>query len=65
MSTDHDIYQSVLALIDRLGIADAEAHAAQRADELLTAGDHHGAWAWLCILSEICKVATTESTSIH
>ena len=54
---DLDIYRSAKTLMDTFGTVEAEIHAAQRADELLAAGDMDGRRIWLKILEAIKELA--------
>jgi hypothetical protein len=49
MTEQADIWRAARLLADRLG-ADARAHAANRASELLDAGDHAGHTLWTDIM---------------
>ena len=61
-----DIYRSAKALIDRHGEFDAELHAAQRADELLEAGDMNGRRVWLWVLDAVRDITSKEpSGAVH
>ncbi len=60
-----DIWRSARLLVDQHG-ADAPIRAAQRADELLAAGDVEGRAAWLRILGAIKELmATRPPDSVH
>ncbi len=64
--TDLDIYRSAKALIDQHGEFEAELHAAQRADELLEAGDMDGRRVWLRVLEAVRDIASEEpSGAVH
>jgi len=64
--TDLDIYRSAKALIDQHGEFEAELHAAQRADELLEAGDMDGRRVWLRVLDAVRDITSREpSGAVH
>ncbi len=68
MTTDLDVYRSAKALIDQHGEFEAELHAAQRADELLEAGDMDGRRVWLRVLEavqELAKPKPDEGDAVH
>ena len=68
MTSDLDIYRSAKALIDQHGEFEAELHAAQRADELLEAGDMEGRRVWLRVLEaaqELAKPKPDEGDAVH
>ncbi len=60
MTSDLDIYRSAKALIDQHGEFEAELHAAQRADELLEAGDMDGCRVWLRVLEAVQELTIKE-----
>ena len=59
-----DIYRSAKALIDQHGEFEAEVHAAQRADELLEAGDMDGRRVWLRVLDAVRDIASKEPSGV-
>ncbi len=64
--TDLDIYRSAKALIDQHGEFEAELHAAQRADDLLGAGDMDGRRVWLRVLDAVRDITGKEpSGAVH
>ncbi len=68
MISDLDIYRSAKALIDERGEFEAELHAAQRADELLEAGDMDGRRVWHRVLEavqELAKPKPDEGDAVH
>ncbi len=58
-TADLDIWRSAKLLVDQHG-ADAPIRAAQRADELLAAGDMQGRAVWLRILSAVKELTATK-----
>jgi len=60
VTSDIDIYRSAKALIDQHGEFEAELHAAQRADELLEAGDMDGRRVWLRVLEAVRELTSKE-----
>ncbi len=67
MTSDLDIYRSANELIKQHG-EDAPIHAAQRADELLEAGDMEGKAVWMRILravEELQSEEKLEGASVH
>lgn len=61
-----DIYRSAKALIDQHGEFEAELHAAQRADELLEAGDMDGRRVWLRVLDAVRDITSKKpSGAVH
>ena len=59
MTSPIDIWCSAKLLVDQHG-ADAPTRAAQRADELLAAGDIEGRAAWLQILEAVRELMATK-----
>ena len=55
MISDPDIYRAAMLLVDQHA-KEAPIRAAERADELLEAGDIGGAWIWLAIMDAIEKL---------
>ena len=65
---DLDIYRTANTLIKQHGDLGAEMHAAQRADELLEAGDMDGRRVWLRVLEavrELTKPKPDEGDAVH
>ena len=60
VTSDLDIYRSAKALIDQHGDLGAELHAAQRADELLEAGDMDGRRVWHRVLEAVQELTSKE-----
>ena len=50
MTSDIDIYRTANLIIKQRGALEAELEAAQRADELLEAGDMEGRGVWLSVV---------------
>lgn len=66
MTDEIDIYRSANLLIKQHGQVSAEIAAAQRVDEMLTAGDMDGRRTWLRILEAIKELSdTTPTGAIH
>ena len=57
---DLDIYRTANLLIEQYGADGAKMHAAQRADELLEAGDMDGRRVWGKILDAVQELTNTE-----
>ena len=53
MTSDIDIYRTANLIIKQRGAQDAEIEAAQRANELLAAGDMDGRGVWLRIVDAV------------
>lgn len=67
VASEINIWRSAQAMVKRYG-ADAAAHAAMRADELLAAGDLDGQAAWKRILAAIealQQAAAGEREAVH
>ena len=67
MFSDLEIYRAAQATISRYG-DDAALHAAQRADELLAAGDMEGRRVWHRIeraIEELRKTAPGDGEGVH
>jgi hypothetical protein len=64
-----DVYRAAKLLIKQHGALGAEIHAAQRADEMLEAGDMDGRRVWLRVLEAIKELSDTkppgEGTLVH
>ncbi len=60
MTSDLDIYRTANALIVQHGDAGAEMHAAQRADELLEAGDMDSRRVWHRVLAAVQELTSKE-----
>ena len=54
----HDIYRTANLLIKQRGALEAEIEAAQRADELLAAGDMDGRGVWLRVVEGVINRRT-------
>ena len=59
-----DIWRAAKLLVDQHG-ADASIRAAQRADELLAAGDIEGRAAWLRILEAVKDLMSTKPPGLR
>ncbi len=59
MTSELDIWRSAKLLVDQHG-GDAAIRAAQRADELLAAGDIEGRATWLRILAAVKELISTK-----
>jgi len=59
-----DIYRSAKALIDQHGEFEAQLHAAQRADDLLEAGDMDGRRVWLRVLDAVRDITGKEPSGV-
>jgi hypothetical protein len=59
-----DVFRCAKLLLDRHG-QDASFHAAQRADELDSAGDQAGRRAWIAILAAIDELARTARSPVE
>jgi hypothetical protein len=57
MTTDIDIYRTANLLIKQRGTLEAEIEAAQRADELLAAGDMEGKGVWLRVVDAVRELS--------
>ena len=60
MTSDLDIYRTANTLIKQHGDMGAKMHAAQRADELLEAGDMDGRRVWLRVLEAVQGLAADD-----
>ncbi len=60
VTSDLDIYRTANALIKQHGDMGAEMHAAQRADELLEAGDMDGRRVWHRVLQAVQELMSKE-----
>ncbi len=60
VTPDLDIYRTANTLLKQHGDLGAELHAAQRADELLEAGDVDGRRVWLRVLEAVQELTSKE-----
>ncbi len=68
VTSDLDIYRTANTLIKQHGDLGAEMHAAQRADDLLEAGDMDGRRVWHRVLEavlELAKPKPDEADAVH
>jgi len=59
MTSNLDIYRTANLLIKQRGALEAEIEAAQRADELLAAGDMEGRGVWLRVVEAVRELGKT------
>lgn len=60
MTDEIDIYRTASLLMKQHGEMEAAIHAAQRADELMDAGDMEGRSVWLKVLKAVKELSETE-----
>lgn len=60
MTDEIDIYRTANLLVKQHGEMEAAIHAAQRADELLDAGDMQGRRVWLKVLKAVRELSDGE-----
>lgn len=63
MTDEIDIYRTANLLMKQHGEMEAAIHAAQRADELMAAGDMEGRRVWLEVLEAVKELSDAEPPS--